>query len=448
LSRPSGGPSRERRPTASGWQSRLAAADLIERVCEQGADLETALSASVHFNRLTGPDRAFARAIASAFLRARGRVDAALAALTGRPDAQVDPAVRAFLRAGCAQLWVMKLADYASVSATVEAASRSDGARRAGGFLNAVLRRAAREPEGYDALPASSVWPELVRTRLEAALGVEACERVAALQLEEPPIDLSFRTSAAAAEFAAAGGGELLPSGSVRLSASGALSELPGYASGDWWVQDAAAALPARLLSPCEGLRALDMCAAPGGKTMQLAAAGALTTAIDISAQRLRLLRDNLTRTGLAADVIEADARQFRADRLFERVLLDAPCSALGVLRRHPEGAYRRRAEDLRRFPSVQAALLRAARDLTAPGGLLVYCVCTPSPEEGEEIVEAVLAEGGLQRAPARPEEAPGFIHALTDRGDLLTAPPGPAERAAGAIASDVFFISRLVRTG
>jgi 16S rRNA (cytosine967-C5)-methyltransferase len=431
------------RPEGQGWRSRLAAADLVERVCDGGADLDGAMAASAEFDRLEGADRAFARSMASAFLRARGRIDLALRRLTERPDEDIDPSVRALLRIGCAQLWVMNAADYATVSATVEAARHSGGARRAGGFINAVLRRAARERDVYDMLPASAVWPAWIAAKLTAAAGAEGAERMARLQLEDPTIDLSFRDLDAAHRWAELGHGVVLPNGSVRLHSAGNLTTLPGYEAGEWWVQDAAAAIAVRLLAPGPGMTALDACAAPGGKTMQIAATGARTLALDISRQRIALLRDNLLRTGLEAEVIEADVRNFSAPAPFDRVLLDAPCSALGVLRRHPEGAFRRRPADIARFPEIQMSLVRAMLGLTAAGGIFVYCVCTPCPEEGEEIIEGALAAGGWRRVPADPSELPGFAHAVTARGDVLTVPPG---EATGALTSDVFFISRLMR--
>jgi 16S rRNA (cytosine967-C5)-methyltransferase len=196
-----------------------------------------------------------------------------------------------------------------------------------------------------------------------------------------------------------------------------------------------------------------DLCAAPGGKALQLAAAGAKLTAIDISRQRLALVRENAARVRVEMDIVEGDARTWRPAEPLDAVLLDAPCSALGVLRRHPEGAWRRDPADLARFPKMQAALLASARDMLKPRGRLVYCVCTPNPEEGREMVEAVLNGGGWKRVPAEQKDVPGFAHALTSNGDVITAPPkrdrGAAdtrEIVAEPVMADVFYISRLER--
>lgn len=414
------------------------------------------MSRSDTYSRLEGSDRGFARAIASAALRGQGRIDWALGGMLDRPVEQIEPAVMALLRAGCAQLWMLGAPDYAAVSATVEAARAWQLARRGGGLVNAVLRRAAREPEAFEAAPLTSIWPDWLAARLKAALGAGRADAMAALQLEEPPLDLSFRKQGSAESFADRMGAELLPSGSVRLPAGAPIRELPGYDAGDWWVQDVAATLAARVIGDVREKTVADLCAAPGGKALQLAAAGARVTAIDISGQRLRQLRENIGRTGLAMEVVEADAVAWRPAEPLDAILLDAPCSALGVLRRHPEGAWRRDPKDLARFPAIQSRLLDAAREMIRPGGILVYCVCTPALEEGKDVVEAAIATGAWRRVPILEAEAPGFVHALTPEGDLLTAPPAAevrgspdtdgAEAGSEITLSDVFFVARLER--
>jgi 16S rRNA (cytosine967-C5)-methyltransferase len=444
----------EERPQAAGWQSRLAAAELIHGTLEKGVDLETALKKSPTFNRLEGPDRGFARAIAGAALRGVGRIGWALGGMINRPIADIEPPVRSLLFAGAAQLWMLDVADHAAVSATVEAARKWREASRGGGLVNAVLRRASREADAFRAAPATSVWPDWLAAKLKAALGEGRARAMAELQLEEPPIDLTLKAGLDPAEWAEKLGGEALANGTVRLKAGVRLMDLPGYAGGDWWVQDAAASLPARLMGDVKGRRVADLCAAQGGKSLQLASMGAELTAVDISKQRIEVLKENVARTGLAMELVEQDARTWRPDAPLDAVLLDAPCSALGIMRRHPEGVWRRDPKDFARFPLVQRGLIEAAGEMLRPGGLLVYCVCTPTTEEGQDVVDAAVAAGGWRRVKISPEEAGSFAFALTTNGDVITAPidrdsktaAAPDEIVAEPAKSDVFYIARLER--
>jgi len=441
-------PSRQK-PELAGWQSRLAAGELVWGAVAKGIDLESAMSASSAFRALEGPDRGFARAMASAALRAMGRIDWALGGMVDRPLAEIEPPVLALLRVGAAQLWVLKVADHAAVAATVEAAGHWEGARRGGGLINAVLRRATRETGAFDASPVEAVWPDWLAAKLKSALGLERAAALARLQLEDPSVDLTVRYAAEAAEWAEKLEGTLLPNGSIRLSASAGLVSLPGYAEGAWWVQDVAASLAAPLLGDVSGLAVADLCAAPGGKAMHLASRGARLSAVEISGQRMERLRENLLRTGLEIDLVQADARTWRPQQPLDAVLLDAPCSALGVIRRHPDGIWRRDPKDMARFPATQRALVDAAAEMLKPGGRMVYAVCTPAPEEGRDVVDAAIRSGAWRRIPVTVGEAPGFDHALTAEGDLLTAPtPGSAAETAEApqTRSDVFFIARLER--
>jgi len=438
-------PSSRTRTQASGWSSRLAAGELVQASLAGGGDLEAAMAASRTFSALDGPDRGFARAMASMALRGAGRIDWALGALLDRSLSALEAPVLALLRVGAAQLWLMDVAGHAAVSATVEAAAHWDGARRGGGLINAVLRRAAREKEAFEAAPAEAVWPDWLAARLRSALGPERARAMALLQLEEPSVDISLREPAAGAEWADRLGASLLPNGSVRLPGAAGLSALPGYASGEWWVQDVAASLPVGLMGDVRGQRVADLCAAPGGKAMQLASLGAQLTALDVSDKRLARLRENFARTGLCAQILKSDARSFRPEALFDAVLLDAPCSALGTIRRHPEGVWRRNPKDLARYPEIQRDLIAAAGRLLKSGGRLVYAVCTPTPEEGPGVIAAAIAGGGWRRLPVSPSEVPGFAGSVTPEGDVLTAPP-PTLTDAPQTRCDVFHISRLER--
>lgn len=435
-------PSQSRKPPSPGWESRLAAAELILTILDKGLDMDGALGDSQHYDALEGADRGFARAIASSTLRALGRIDRALSNFLDRPIAKIDPPVLALLRTGAAQLWVMDAPAYAVVSATVDAARQWRPAARGGGLVNAILRRADRERGVYKDLDATTIWPDWLATRLTAALGPERAERLARFQLEEPHTDLTVKSDPAG--WADKLEAELLASGSIRLPTGAPITELEGYAEGEWWVQDAGAALPARLFGDVVGRSVADLCAAPGGKTLQLCAMGADVTALDLDPARMARIEDNLERTQLQARSIVADAATWRPDAPFDAILLDAPCSALGTLRRHPEGAWRRSPKGLARYPRTQTGLINAAWEMLKPGGTLVYCVCTPLPEEGADIIDAALAGGGWTLQPIAADEAPGYAHALTPEGWLLTAPP--PDESDGSVSSDVFFIARLQR--
>lgn len=421
----------------SGSAIRRAAADLLTLTIDSRRTLDDAMETSQVFNSLEGSDRGFARAIASTALRNLGHIDAALTPLLSRPLPAVTAPIRALLRTGVTQLWLMNTSPHAAVGETVEAAKAWPEARSGGAFLNAVLRRADRERPDFTAMPPQGVWPEWLQAAFTETLGVEAADALAKAQLAEPILYLTPKSDAA--RVAAETGGETVPGGAVRVP-SGSVEDMDGFAAGDWWVQDVAAMIPARLLNPQAGETIIDLCAAPGGKTLQLAASGANVTAIDRSAARLRLLQENLGRTGLSATVIAANADEWRPDEPALKILLDAPCSALGTLRRHPEGAWIKRDADVARFPAAQARLLDSALDMLQPGGTLIYCVCTPLPAEGVDIIDAAVARSHVQRVPVLPQDVPGFEHSITEKGDVLTLP--------GAVGDhDTFYISRLTKT-
>ncbi|WP_273183787.1 RsmB/NOP family class I SAM-dependent RNA methyltransferase [Hyphomonas adhaerens] len=443
----------------SGALVRRAAADLLFLTLEKRRTLDQAMAETPPFGDLDGPDRAFARAIASAALRELGRIDRALAPLLSRPLQAASPAIRALLRVGAVQLWRMDVPEHAAVSETVEAAKAWQDARSGGAFLNAVLRRAAAERPDLDALPVTAIWPDWLAAAFEESVGADGAAALAAAQLAEPGIFLTAKTNAAA--VAEVISGELLASGSIRAP-GGPVEALAEYGSGDWWVQDPAAALAANLLmasasgDPAKSgmimdksgmdagksaeITAIDLCAAPGGKTLQLCAAGLNVIAVDRSKPRLKRLEENLARTGLSAEIITADAETWRPESPADLLLLDAPCSALGTLRRHPEGAWIKREGDIARFPDVQYRLLKAATEMVRPGGTILYCVCTPLRSEGADVVDRAVAEGLVTRLPVSPEEAPGFASCITGSGDVLTLPGESAEH-------DAFFMSRLSPT-
>lgn len=423
----------------TGAFARLAAAQLLMTVLEEGRTLDEALASTDRYDTLKGPDRGFARAMASAALRQLGRIDIGLAPFLDRPLETAPPPSRALLRIGAAQAWLLETPDHAVVGETVAAAKMWPRAQRATGFLNAVLRKVVADRTAFDAAPIEAIWPTWFQAAARDGLGDEAARKLAEAQLQLPSTYLTPKSGDAEA-LAQQVGGDVVGAYSVRIEASD-LESLPGFETGDWWVQDIAATLPARLLSPAASETILDICAAPGGKTLQLVAAGASVTAIDRSKPRLKRLKQNLWRTGFKGqvDVVQADATTWRPDAQVDKILLDAPCSALGTLKRHPEGPWIKTEDDVQRFPGIQERLLRAAFHMLKPGGTILYCVCSPLPHEGVNLIDRVLTDTALSRQAIKPDEIPGFESCNLENGDVLSLPNGK-------FSHDAFYISRLKR--
>ncbi len=421
-----------------GVEARAAALALMQAALARRGGLDDGWGEDA--DGLDARDRGLARAIAGAALRHLGLIDRLLAARLAKPP---PPEVTDLLRLGAAQLLALRAPAFAAVSTTVELAGRSAATRPFKGLVNAVLRGLDRDggPALLATLPPTAPLPDWLAARWSATWGEEATARMAARLLQEPPTDLSLRDPADADTLAAELETERLPGGSLRIARRGDLSGWPGYAEGRWWVQDAAAAWPARLLDVRPGESALDLCAAPGGKTLQLAAAGARVTALDRSAQRLRRVVENLARTGLQAEVVVADAAAWDDGRAFDAVLLDAPCSATGTFRRHPDVLWATRPGDVGKLAGVQSALLDAAARRVRPGGRLVYCTCSLEPEEGEAQVAPFLA-----RHPAfhLSDRAPDWPGAAAASGGWRFS-PGAAEPADGC---DGFFVARFDHKG
>lgn len=419
--------------------ARLAAAELLIEILENKRMLDEALVGVSSYNELQGPDRGFARAMASAALRQLGRIDAGVAPFLNRPLKDATPSVRALLRIGAAQAWLLGTPAHAAVGETVNAAKALHGAKGASGFLNAVLRKAVSDRSQFDAARPEVTWPKWLQDLMSASLGQSAARALARAQTDEPELHLTAKSGDCVALAAQTGGTQIGPA-TVALP-TGAVESIEGYEAGDWWVQDLAAALPVQLLAPKSGEYVLDLCAAPGGKTLQIAATGALVTAIDRSKKRLQRVHENLERTKLSGvEVIAANAEDWRPKEKADAILLDAPCSALGTLRRHPEGAWIKDPNAIARFPDIQLRLLRAAADMVKPGGRVVYCVCTPLAREGEDVIEAAIGEKLFTRSPIEGTLPDMFQNALTAKGDVVTVPNGP-------VLHDAFYISVLTRT-
>jgi 16S rRNA (cytosine967-C5)-methyltransferase len=387
------------------------------------------------FTTLRARDRAWARALAATALRRLGPIDAALAARLQKPPPE---RVVAILRLGVAQLLFRDTPAFAAVATSVDLAEADKASRPFKGLVNAVLRRLARD--GVRPGPPEQNLPPWLFARWAAAFGEAAALAIAETIPLEPPTDLSLRDPADAAALAEAFEAETLPGGTLRIPRRGEILDWPEFAEGRWWVQDAAAAIPARLLAAGPGETALDLCAAPGGKTLQLAAAGAQVTALDRSPARLKRLHQNLERTGLSAEVVAADAAAWADPRRFDAVLLDAPCTATGTFRRHPDVLWTVRPGEVAKLAEVQARLLDAAAERVRPGGRLVYCVCSLEPEEGEAQAAAFLARRpDFHAAPIGAGEGGAPPDALTAAGTLRLTP---------AAGMDGFFVARFARTG
>ncbi|MEF2071354.1 RsmB/NOP family class I SAM-dependent RNA methyltransferase [Consotaella sp. CSK11QG-6] len=433
-----------------GLQARLVAARLLAAVVDSGVSADGLLDVATGqpgLRALEPRDQALVKAILTTALRFRGTIDAALGKCLDRPLPKNATALQHLLHVGAAQILFLDVPDSAAVDLAVAGASADPRSRLFAGLTNAVLRRIAREKDAILAsADAAADTPDWLFQRWVAAYGTDAAQAIAAIHRVPAPLDLSVKSDPAG--WAEKLGGQALPTGTVRLAGlDRPLTDLPGFAEGEWWVQDAAAALPARLFGPVTGLRIADLCAAPGGKTAQLAAAGAAVTALDLSASRLRRLEDNLARLRLTADIVKADLSRYRPTEPFDGVLIDAPCSSTGTIRRHPDIAYTKTPDEIDKLAAVQRRLLEAAAQLVAPGGLLVFSNCSLDPLEGEAVIADFLkANGGFEAVPVRPDEIPGLDDAVTPDGFLRTTPALLADPEPRRSGLDGFFAARLRR--
>lgn len=420
-----------------GVEARLAAGVLLNAALEGRGGLDTALSFR-EVSDLPGPDRAFARAVAMAALRRLGEIDQIL----DRKLQKSPPlAVRTILRVALAQTLVLETPAFAAVSTAVKLAERETKTRPYKNLVNAVLRGIEREGPGLTT--AESNLPEWLAARWRATYGEPTLTGLALAAREEPSTDLSLKPDVDAAAVAEALDGEVMAGNTVRTGRRGDLSTWPGFDDGVWWVQDAAAAVPVRLLAPKAGESIVDFCAAPGGKTLQIAASGAAVVALDRSDKRLDRLRANLARTDLSAEVVAVPAEDWDDPRAFDAVLLDAPCTATGTFRRNPEVLRATKPADVAKLADVQHRLLDAAAERVKPGGRLVYCVCSLEREEGETQIIAFLRRNPAFRTAAADPAAVGAPdEALTPEGWLRILPSMWAEKG----GLDGFFIARLDR--
>ena len=416
-------------PAAPGTATRRVALALLDAVLRKGLPIESAVeSAGRGLSR--ADDRALALAIAAEVLRRLPDLDALIDGATARPLPD-DAKARSVLRIALVQALVLGTPPHAAISTALPLLE--GGPRRlVHGVFGTLMRQEAKLPD-VPTLPAG------VAHRWRSAWGDDVAAAAARLIAAPPPLDLCF-PPAAPPDLE----GVSFAPGHLRLPRGEAVAGLTGYGEGQWWVQDFAASLPARLLGEGAGRTALDLCAAPGGKTMQLAAAGFQVTAVDASEARLARLRENFERTGLNAQVVAADLNRWAPKEPVDAILLDAPCSATGIFRRHPDVLHRVRPAAIAQLAEGQAAMLRRAADWLKPGGTFVYSVCSLEAREGEDVARAFLADRSDYRVDTlRPGELAGDISPTTE--GWLRLLPGLFEEAGGA---DSFFIARFVRSG
>ena len=432
---------------------RAVAFQLLTQILDRRRPLDEALAESKDFAALAARDRALVRRLLATLLRRLGQLDDLIKTCLNRPLKRGHGDLRNLLRLGAVQLAFLDTPAHAAVSTTLNLATTP---RLAGykGLINALLRRIARE--GAELIAKQDAarlnTPRWLWQSWGDAYGEAVARAIAEAHLSEPPLDLTLKEPAkepteepakieAWAERLEA---ILLPTGSLRLPPGrGAIAKLSGFEDGAWWVQDTAATLPVRLLGAVAGRRVVELCAAPGGKTAALAALGADVTAVEISPARAARLDANLARLGLTAEIITADAIGWRPSAPVDAVLLDAPCSGTGTLRRHPDIARLKGPDDIAALTALQDRLLAAAVEMTAPGGSLVYATCSLQPEEGPQRIAALLAAGApVARLPVAPREVFGRVDWLSPEGDLRTLPCHLAELG----GMDGFYACRLRR--
>lgn len=436
-----------------GLAARRIAADILDGVLHKQRTLDEQLEgAAAHpgLKTLADRDRALMRRLVATILRRLGTLGHVLSRLLDRGVPTDAPRAQSALLIGAAQILWMDVPDHAAVDLSVRLVQTDRRAAKYAGLVNAVLRRCAREGQPLiDEVKDQSLdLPPWLMARWRQHYGDDTAQAIARAIGHEPSLDLTVKSDAA--HWATRLHGETLPTGTVRTLLQGSVPMLPGFTDGQWWVQDAAAALPARLFGDLKGRRIADLCAAPGGKTAQLVHGGADVTAVDRSPNRVARLRDNLGRLGLETATVVADATEWQPADLeagFDGILIDAPCSSTGTIRRHPDIAWLKQEDDIGVLVALQTRLLQKAVTLLRPGGTLIYCTCSLEPEEGEQAISTLLSsEAGIRRAPIDAAEVGGLTDILSPEGDLRTLPchlPHDDPRLGGL---DGFYAARLVK--
>lgn len=441
-------PTRSDKP---GLEVRTAAAKLLAAAVDRKISLDGMLDlthGNPAYKALSEVDRGLARAILTTALRHLPRLEAAIASLIDTPLPEGARALHHVLVVAAAQILHLDVPSHAVVDLAVEQANRDPRNRRFAKLVNAVLRRMVREKDDILQRTATvSPVPDWFRERLVAAYGETDAALIAEAQLIPPAIDLTVKSNSEG--WAKKLGGKILPTGGVRLGQfEGGIPSLEGFQDGEWWVQDAAASIPAKLFGDLKGKRIADLCAAPGGKTAQLVLGGAKVTAVEQSPNRLARLKENLGRLGFEAELVAGDLFKFQPDEKLDGVLLDAPCSSTGTTRRHPDVLWTKGLEDIAKLAALQEKMLRHAITLVKPGGIVVFSNCSLDPSEGEDLIARVIADNPqISRVPVDTKDWPGLEDAISPLGEFRTTPamlPGDETYAGGM---DGFFAS-VIRVG
>jgi 16S rRNA (cytosine967-C5)-methyltransferase len=435
-----------------GLAARKAAAKLLAVVIDAKTPLDGLTdndNGHPHYLALDMRDRSLVRAILTTALRFRVAIGKLLSRRLEKPLPPNATALQHILHVAAAQILFLDIPDSAAVDIAVTHAKSDPRTARFAALVNGVLRSLARgkEEELAPTLATTLDAPAWFADRLTSAYGKDKAAAILAMHRVEAPVDFSVKSNAE--WWAERFGGIVLPTGGVRVEKLAAnVSDLPGFAEGEWWVQDAAASLPARLLGDIGGKSVADLCAAPGGKTAQLVLTGADVTAIDASKNRLTRLAHNLERLRLDAKIVQADILNYKPDELFDAILLDAPCSSTGTVRRHPDVPWTKSPTDIEKLAALQARMLAAAVRLVKPGGRIVFSNCSLDPSEGEELYRAFLAgTTNVEHEPIRPGEIAGADEFLTGEGTLRTTPADMQLGSPGISGLDGFFAARFRRT-
>jgi len=437
-----------------GLAARRIAADILDGVLHKHRTLDEQLDgAAAHpgLKNLSDRDRALMRRLVATILRRLGTLGHVLSRLLDRGVPTDAPRAQSALLIGAAQILWMDVPDHAAVDLSVRLVQSDRRAAKYAGLVNAVLRRCAREGQPLIEEVKSQTLdvPPWLMARWIAHYGDSTARDIATAIGQEPSLDITVKSEPE--PWAIRLHGETLPTGSVRTLLQGLVTMLPGFSEGHWWVQDAAAALPARLFGDVAGKAIIDLCAAPGGKTAQLVQAGARVTAIDRSPNRMARLRDNLARLSLDAELVIADGADWldrnHAGR-YDGILIDAPCTSTGTIRRHPDVGWLRQESDIAPLAAAQKRLLQKSVALLNPGGMLIYCTCSLEPEEGEQTVSALLAsDPTMRRLPIEASEVAGLREIVSADGDLRTLPCHLPHRDPRLGGLDGFYAARLVKS-
>jgi 16S rRNA (cytosine967-C5)-methyltransferase len=409
--------------TSAQSNARLSAVFALVHTLDKNKPMDSAWVTDRHFFSMSPSDKAFTQLLVKTVLRHLGQIDAIIGKLLERPLPSKSARVNHILRIGIAQLIWLRTPQHAAVHSAVEI-TKQIRMEKFSGLVNAVLKRVIAEGEDIIKLqdPAKLNTPKWLWEAWSNAYGEENARKIAEIHMAEPPLDITVKSDPE--NWAKELGGTVLPTGSVRLNEARNITHLKGFADGSWWVQDMAATIPALLLGDVKDKRVIDSCAAPGGKTAQLAAKGAIVTAIEMSKERINVLKSNLNRLKLQADCINIDAGQYSPEFKVDAILLDAPCSATGTIRRHPDVAWHKKPEDIVRLQEIQHKLLNHALDILKDGGVLVYAVCSLQPEEGEQQISRILSErNDVSLSPVDSVLIGGMKECITKRGEVRTLP-------------------------